>query len=91
MVTALIVWIVRLLIVLLILRFVVRLLLHAREGYRSADARPRVKPASGRLVRDPQCGTYVPRDRALPLETPPGTLHFCSAACRDTYAALHAR
>ena len=37
------------------------------------------------LVRDPVCGTYVPRQKELSLRTQDGTLYFCSAACRQRF------
>jgi YHS domain-containing protein len=42
---------------------------------------------SRRLVRDPICGVHVAEERAIPLRTGGEVLHFCSAACRDQYAA----
>ena len=42
---------------------------------------------SRRLVRDPVCGVHVAEERAIPLRTGDEVLHFCSAACRDQYAA----
>jgi YHS domain-containing protein len=43
-------------------------------------------PQGVQMVRDPVCGTFVVRDRALTL---PGTggqaLYFCSPECRDRY------
>jgi len=40
-----------------------------------------------RMVRDPVCGTYVVRDRALVLADGSHQVFFCSAGCRDTYRA----
>jgi YHS domain-containing protein len=40
-----------------------------------------------KLVRDPICGTHVAERLALPLQNGAETLHFCSVACRDRYAA----
>jgi hypothetical protein len=40
-----------------------------------------------RMVRDPVCGTYVVRDRALALADGSHQVFFCSAGCRDTYRA----
>jgi hypothetical protein len=37
------------------------------------------------MVRDPVCGTYVVRDRALALADGSQQVFFCSAQCRDTY------
>ncbi len=43
--------------------------------------------SSRRLVRDPVCGVHVAEERAIPLRAGGELLHFCSAACRDQYAA----
>jgi uncharacterized membrane protein YraQ (UPF0718 family)/YHS domain-containing protein len=43
-----------------------------------------------RGATDPVCGMKVDRDRALTARFGGETLHFCSAHCRDTYAAAHA-
>jgi YHS domain-containing protein len=43
--------------------------------------------SSGQLVRDPVCGVHVTEDRAFSLEVGGQTVHFCSVACRDQYAA----
>jgi len=38
------------------------------------------------LVRDPVCGTYVVRARALTMGAGAETMYFCSEKCRDEYA-----
>jgi uncharacterized protein len=88
--TALFVWIVRVLVLLLVIRLVVR------GVYSAIGQRKAPKPTSrvpertgGTLVRDPQCGTYVPQSRALVLGRGPAALHFCSTNCRDAWAAAH--
>jgi hypothetical protein len=40
-----------------------------------------------KLVRDPVCGVYVAEVLAIPLRDGGELLHFCSADCRDKYAA----
>jgi hypothetical protein len=37
------------------------------------------------MVRDPVCGTFVVRDRALTLTDGRTELFFCSDVCRDKY------
>ena len=37
------------------------------------------------MVRDPECGTYVPRNDAIPAQTKNKTCYFCSTECRDKY------
>lgn len=41
--------------------------------------------ASVPLVRDPVCGTYVVRAKALTVGSGDGTQYFCSEKCRDHY------
>ncbi len=47
--------------------------------------------SGGTLVQDPQCGTYLPKSRALALTAGGEAKYFCSPACRDAYAAAHSR
>lgn len=50
--------------------------------------RPRL-PSGGRpdqLVKDPFCGTYVLRSRAVRRESGGEALHFCSAECAARFA-----
>jgi hypothetical protein len=84
-VTLALLWIVRVIIILIVLRLLVRLLFPALAG-RRGPARPgRQERQGGELVRDPQCGTYVPRSRAVVVNGPGGPVYFCSTSCRDTY------
>lgn len=86
-------WIVRLLVLFLIIRLVVlmvRSALVAAGGGSDGPARggTRVKRSErlgGTLVQDPQCGTYLPEDRAIALRVGGTTHHFCSTACRDAW------
>lgn len=87
--SALLAWIVRILVILLLVRLVLRVL-----GIWQAPARQRVHPrererSGGTLVQDPQCGTYLPKSRALALGAGGEAKYFCSPACRDAYAAAH--
>ena len=80
-----IVFLIDALIAFLLIRMFVRLLSGSRSVQRPpAGARPR-EVAGGTLVRDPQCGTYVPESRALRVQSGQQTLYFCSTACRDAY------
>ena len=79
--TAVLLWIVRLLIVLIAVRFVVRML----TGGQSERRMP--QRLGGQLVRDPQCGTYLPPARALTISRGGELLHFCSDRCRDAWTA----
>ena len=89
-----ILWVLRALAVLLALRFLLRLLFgQVRPGGAGRGPAPRPRTGGervgGELVRDPQCGTYVARSRAVEIGSGAGTLYFCSTACRDAYAASH--
>jgi hypothetical protein len=79
-------WVVRILVILLIIRMVVHWIAGQR---RVARKRPPTMPerAGGTLVRDPHCGTYVPESRAIRA----GSEHFCSTKCRDAWLAAHGR
>lgn len=62
-------------------------------GSRPTSAGPGPGPgrerAGGALVRDPQCGTYVPQSRAIRVGSGADTHYFCSDGCRAAYAAAH--
>jgi hypothetical protein len=75
--------ILRLLLVLLALRFLFRFVGSIIRGYREADARERAGAQSRELVRDRVCNTFLPKDRALTATVRGREEHFCSAACRD--------
>lgn len=82
-------WFLRAVVILLILRFVFRLLAGAAQvggPTRPTPGRP-AERAGGELVRDPQCGTYVPKTRAMAVARGGVTTYFCSAACRDAFEA----
>jgi len=75
----------RFIIVLLVVRLVLRFVVSVIRGYRG-EARPaRVpdRPRATELVKDAVCNTYVPRDRALVALVKGRPEHFCSPACRD--------
>jgi hypothetical protein len=86
----LIIWVVRVLLIALILRFVLqgiaRMITPARQVKRPRRPQERI---GGSLVRDPQCGTYLPEDRAFTVRQANQALHFCSTACRDAWMAAH--
>ena len=88
--TPLLLWLVRVVVLLLVIRMIVRAVYSAigrRQVPRPTSRVP--ERVGGALVRDPQCGTYVPESRALVLGRGPDALHFCSAACRDAWASAH--
>ncbi|PNU21702.1 hypothetical protein C2E25_00270 [Geothermobacter hydrogeniphilus] len=41
--------------------------------------------AGEEMVKDPECGTYLPRSDALPLTVAGRKEFFCSEACRDAW------
>ena len=51
----------------------------------SSSRPPSSPPTGGELKKDPVCGTYVVRDRALTLDAGKQTQYFCSERCRDEY------
>jgi YHS domain-containing protein len=57
-----------------------------REGLGTSTERGTAK-VTGRMVRDPICGTFVLPERALSLDVGRQQHYFCSAACRDKYRA----
>jgi YHS domain-containing protein len=80
-----------LLVLMLVLRFVFRFLRAVMEGMATPSS-PRADRRAGTsnhpsvaLVKDPVCGTYVPKTRALAATTSGGTHYFCSEACRERY------
>jgi uncharacterized protein len=86
-------WIVRILVILLIVRFLVTMVRqavrHAGGGVSPPGGRPKRQPErlGGTLVQDPQCGTYLPKERALTLSAAGTTQYFCSDKCRDQWKA----
>lgn len=53
----------------------------------SAPKRPAPEKTSRgeEMVKDPQCGTYLPKSDACPVEINGRTLYFCSAECRSAF------
>jgi uncharacterized protein len=93
---ALISWILRILAVLLLVRLVLRFLGGVVRGYAAPSGsgpgptRRSNQPATregGHLVRDPQCGTYVPVARAIREGSGESAIYFCSDTCRHAWAA----
>ena len=42
---------------------------------------------SGKLVKDPICGTYVTQDQSIRTSRGSEVFHFCSEDCRDKFLA----
>jgi YHS domain-containing protein len=41
--------------------------------------------AAGEMVRDPICGTFVPKDGTIRIKAGEKTFCFCSYECREKY------
>ena len=52
---------------------------------RSGKRKARRAVESVPLVRDPECGTDVVKDKAVSLKRDNEVLYFCSNKCRDQY------
>lgn len=50
-------------------------------------APPQKTPQGEDMVRDPQCGTYIPRGDALEKTVGGQRHYFCSTRCRDEFIA----
>ena len=73
----------------LLARMVLRLVggVGGRVPGRSGPSRGPSERAGGPLVRDPQCGTYIPQATAIRVGTGDEARYFCSVACRDAHQA----
>jgi YHS domain-containing protein len=86
-------WILRLLVLLLIVRFVVTMIrqaaLYSKGGPKPAAGRSKRQPEriGGTLVQDPQCGTYLPKERAIAVTSGGSTQYFCSDKCRHAWTS----
>jgi hypothetical protein len=85
----LLIWIVRLLVILMVVRFIVNMVANAR---RAAQMPPRSKGRpqeriGGTLVRDPNCGTFIPQEKAIVTGSGDARQFFCSTTCRDAWNA----
>jgi uncharacterized protein len=78
-------WVIRILIILLIVRALVRLVGGVIQGYQG-KASQRIEK-SVPLVRDPVCGTFLVKSRALAVGAGAETVYFCSERCRNAYRA----
>ena len=98
MIEVLIAWVGRAILIAFVVRMVLRLF---SGGTRGTAAQPGAEPSRGgrgargvptektvdKLVRDPQCGTYVAEHNSVTASRGGATLHFCSTTCRDAYLA----
>ena len=66
----------------------VKLLFRAAiQSYRHGDGSSQLPGAE--MVQDPQCLTYIVKDRAVTRRISGTAVHFCSAACADKYEQKH--
>ena len=57
-----------------------------RQAVSKPPLTPPEKTSRGEeMVRDPECGTYVPRNDAVKSEVKGKSYYFCSKECRDKY------
>jgi len=70
--------------VLVIYRAVRRLFLPSR-GRPEVRGMGREVIHKGEMVRDPVCGTFVPREDSISLAERGTEYYFCSTACRDEF------
>lgn len=57
-----------------------------RQAVSKPPGPPLEKTSRGEdMIRDPQCGTYVPRNDAVKIEAKGKAHYFCSTECRDKY------
>ncbi|NOR49423.1 MAG: hypothetical protein GQ530_00120 [Desulfuromonadales bacterium] len=57
-----------------------------KQAMLKPPAPPPEKTSRGEeMVRDPECGTYVPRSDAVKLQSKGATHYFCSIDCRDKH------
>ena len=57
------------------------------DGLRDRPRTPRAPAAGVPMERDPVCGTFIVRERAVTLAAGQRQLYFCSVRCRDKYRA----
>ena len=89
--------IVRVVFVLVAVRFLFRLVAAIVRAVQAPAPRPReaapapsAPAAGGELVRDRVCNTFLPKERALVAEVSRTREYFCSPACRDRALAAAA-
>lgn len=90
MIEVALIWIVRVLVLLMVLRLLGRFFTRGRSTPRRPRPAQTGERAGGTLVQDPQCGTYLPASRAITVANGSKTLYFCSTTCRDAFLTAHA-
>lgn len=59
-----------------------------KSGARRSVNQNQARTISGSMVKDPQCGTYVASELAVPLRTGGRTYYFCSQSCLEEFKRL---
>jgi YHS domain-containing protein len=59
----------------------------ATQAYHRNEGSPRLPGQD--MVQDPQCRTYVVKDRAIARRSEGTMVYFCSKACADEYEKRH--
>jgi YHS domain-containing protein len=78
-------WLLRILVVLLLVRAVWRFVRGLLEGARPPTRAGGRDTAGVPLVKDPVCGTYVVKSRALTSGGGDSLHYFCSERCREAW------
>jgi YHS domain-containing protein len=88
-------WLLRIVLLAVVVRIVWRFFLGLLDGASGRPASrpgPRVQPTGPMpLIKDPQCGTHVVKERALRTTIGEQVHYFCSEDCRDKYRAAQGR
>lgn len=86
-------WLLRFVLLAVVVRIVWRFflgLLDGASGQPAPRSGPRVQPTGPMpLVRDPQCGTHVVKERAIRATVGDQLHYFCSDDCRDKFRAAN--
>ena len=78
--------IIKVAIVALVCYVLYRLFMNDNKKKAEKDAEKKKKRvASGEMVKDPVCGTYVDKESAITVRNGDQTLYFCSYECRKKY------
>jgi YHS domain-containing protein len=57
-----------------------------RRALSAPGRRPPEKTSRGEeMVQDPQCGTYLPKSEACPVQIDGRIIYFCSPECQQAY------
>ena len=84
-------WLLRFLLIVLVIRALWRLIVGLLQGVVQAPSRA-VRGAGDPvpLVKDPVCGTYIVRGKALTARAGDDTHYFCSERCREEFVSARA-